>query len=231
MMTINESRCSKLCSLNNLKEMLKQPYFYLILIFICLITILIVGGTRYAGVKQIIDHKLWLNGTTPVPQIQQQKLYFNETKPETVTIPEVEPQPELNPEVKLIETKPVNDVDILTFSKSSRYWITLSTQEQLVSVEKQCANCSKIYFNKTQLEEIHSFLHSCYVDKKCKVNEWHNYEVFCFACNLVVRMRTSGLQFCLDIDNAINSAFLNKYLIYPDDLHLLYSAYDYFNEK
>ena len=228
--TATESNCSQLCSLNSLKEMLKQPYFYVILIFICLIPILIVGS-RYSGVKKVVDWELHLNETKPELQTQQ-KLQLNGTKPETLTIPEDEPEPELKSEVKVTEpkSKAVDVVDILSFSKTSRYWITLSTQEKLVSVEKQCTNCSKVYFNKTQLEEIHSFLHSCHMDNECKVNEWPTYEIFCLVCNLVVRMRTSTLQFCLDIDNAINSAFINKYVIYPDDLNLLYSAYEYFSE-
>ena len=194
------SRCSVLNCIEMLKQILKNPYFYAILICICLLAVLVGGALTYGGgggVKKI-----------EVPQIVQ---------------------------VQSTTTAEDETMDLLSASDLDGFWVVLSKDAKMVSLEKRCANCSKYYFNITQLEEIHSFMHSCYVGKSCKVQNWPNIwqdwpqQFFCVVCNPLIRMRTSNLHFCIDIDNEINSGFIGNYLIYPDVLNLLYTANRYFN--
>ena len=183
------------------KQIVKQPYVYAIFVCICLLVVLVV----WAGALRWVVEKI------EVPR-------------------NVQVQYPTTPAAAATET-----MDLLSASDLDGFWVVLSKDAKLVSLEKRCANCSKYYFNITQLGEIHSFMHSCYVGKNCNVQNWPNVwqnfpqQFFCVVCNPMVRMRTSNLHFCIDIDNEINSAFIGNYVIYPDVLNLLYTANRYFN--
>ena len=123
-----------------------------------------------------------------------------------------------------------NDIEdsIVTISEYGNYLVMASKDARLLSIQKDCTNCPKIYFNETQLKEIRSFLEICYKQDSCNLIKWPSYKGFCIVCDPIVRMTTSNLRFCIDTDGEINSAFIDGYIIYHDTLNILYVAHHYF---
>ena len=94
------------------------------------------------------------------------------------------------------------------------------------SIQKSCGNCTKIFFTKEQLQEIVQFMHSCYFEEECNVTNHRTAKGFCAMCDTVVAMSKSPLNFCIDVDSQIGSAFIRNYILYHDVLNGLYTFYN-----
>ena len=107
--------------------------------------------------------------------------------------------------------------------KIDDYWIINNEYAGIVSLESVlCENCSKIIFDKMQIDEIHAFMSTCL--RECDIQKWPHYTGFCIVCSPVVRMRYSALHFCLDYYGQISTAFISNYTLNYNALQLLYAA-------
>ena len=108
-----------------------------------------------------------------------------------------------------------------TISQIDGYY-TIKKERDYVSVQKRCHNCVKLYFNKTQLLEITRFLHGCFFEGKCDPTGFTQNPIYCLVCNPSISLRYSGLTFCIDFNQNLNSAFIGSYVFYSDLLYALY---------
>lgn len=110
--------------------------------------------------------------------------------------------------------------------KADGYYTIENEGNGTTSIQKSCENCTKVFFTKAQLEEIANFIHSCHFDEKgCNVAPYRATKGYCAMCDTVVAMSKSPLNFCVDVDSQLGSAFIRSYILYHDVLNSLYTFY------
>ena len=223
----------------------RKPYIYIILLCICISFLIGSEVGRYSQTKinkqenvtvgsskeNEVNHQHESFATT-ITLSSSKEIEVNQHENVTTTTvgssKKIEVNQQENATTAMLES--TNDVEdnIVTISEYGNYLVMASKDARLISIQKDCTNCTKFYFNETQLKEIRSFLETCYKEHSCNFTNWPAYKGLCRVCDPVISMRTSNLYFCIDTDSEINSAFIDGYIIYHGTLDLLYVAHHYF---